>query len=420
MRKIDQLYTCLRYCEDVFECRRTLQLRFFGEHFNKSLCNKTCDNCREGREAEDRNLTAVAREILGLLSCLETQKNGRGITLVSLAELWRGTKAKNHTKFLQLSNLTGYGGGKNYSKHEVDTITHAMVFENILEEISSDTGSGFAADYVQRGPKAQGVLGNSYQFRVRFPVKKAPEPKEKASKKKDASDGDKKPKAKKKGKRKKDDGTDKSVVDQQDSPDSIASDEMTEGCVLPKKATIDLTARIKKLIGMWAEEEQMNGKNVFYWNILSTSQMKNVAGNVPTTLEELAECDIPQEVQRQYGERIIRSINAFVESQNLKKYLENRPKKKQKTDAVELRPAVKSDFIDISHDDDADEFGGDDIDFAAVQMPPAQKAGSTNNNSKAAPGKKPNPYHSKPIFSQEIATKPKGKLKSKKQSSYFG
>ena len=43
-RKIDQLYTCLRYCEDSFECRRTLQLRFFGEVFDKSKCNKTCDN----------------------------------------------------------------------------------------------------------------------------------------------------------------------------------------------------------------------------------------------------------------------------------------------------------------------------------------------------------------------------------------
>ena len=42
-RKIDHLYTCVRYCEDAYECRRTLQLQFFGELFEKTKCNKTCD-----------------------------------------------------------------------------------------------------------------------------------------------------------------------------------------------------------------------------------------------------------------------------------------------------------------------------------------------------------------------------------------
>ena len=126
-RKIDQLYSCLRYCEDKFECRRTLQLQFFGESFDKGKCNKTCDNCRIGNVADERNMTAVAREILTLLSDVKTQKGNRGITLLALTELWRGTKAKSHTKFLNLGTLTGYGRGSKYNKNEADSIAHAMV-----------------------------------------------------------------------------------------------------------------------------------------------------------------------------------------------------------------------------------------------------------------------------------------------------
>ena len=262
-RKIDQLYTCLRYCEDKFECRRTLQLQFFGERFDAAKCNKTCDNCRIGNVAERRNMTAVAREVLNLLSCVQAQKNGRGVTLVHLGNLWAGTKAKAQTKFLNTDTLTGYGAGSKYSNHDRDNITHAMVFEGILEEISESTASGFSADYVQPGPKSQALINGQYQFFVRFAVKKAPEPKETkkktTTKKKDKEDdSDKKPKAKRKSKKKTSKKNEEPIDLLQDSPDSGSSSagakRANEKTVLPKKHTETLLARIKKLVSMWADE----------------------------------------------------------------------------------------------------------------------------------------------------------------------
>lgn len=275
MRKIDHLYTCLRYCEDAFECRRTLQLQFFGELFDKSKCNKTCDNCRSGNIVDKRDMTGVAREILGLLSSLETQKNGRGVTLLTLSELWRGTKAKSHTKFLNTDTLTGYGNGSKYSKHEVDTIAHAMVFENIVEEISEETGAGFAADYVRPGQKAHALLSGQHQFFVRFAAKKAPEQndsntrasksnrddasKQDNDKRKGKKDSDKDRKEKRKGA-----NTTKSEVPTDvphEFPDSDVSNDREIGAkrpieetILPKEHTEVLLARIKKLVNMWAEE----------------------------------------------------------------------------------------------------------------------------------------------------------------------
>ena len=141
-----------------------------------------------------------------------------------------------------------------------------MVFENIIEEISTDTAAGFAADYVQPGPKASALLAGSYQFFVRFAAKKVPAPKESnknTSKKQtdEDTDADAKPKSKRKTKKKA--KKSESPIDLlQDSPESRASGgsgnsagkRTNENMVLPKKHTDALLARVKKLISMWAEE----------------------------------------------------------------------------------------------------------------------------------------------------------------------
>jgi hypothetical protein len=214
------------------------------------------------------------REILGLLASLETQKNGRGVTLLALAELWRGTKAKSQTKFLNIDALTGYGNGSKYSKQDTDMITHAMVFENVLEESTEQTVSGFIADYVRPGPKSQALLAGSYQFFVRFAAKKAPEPMEsnkKVSKEKidtqgesdnkqdDNDEAEKKPKAKPKTSNKKKIDVPMELSRRSPEPESsadgkIGAKRVSDKTALPKKHTDALLTRIKKLVNMWAEE----------------------------------------------------------------------------------------------------------------------------------------------------------------------
>lgn len=47
---IQNLYRIVSYCENKADCRRTLQLNYFGEQFDGSKCisNKetACDNCQ--------------------------------------------------------------------------------------------------------------------------------------------------------------------------------------------------------------------------------------------------------------------------------------------------------------------------------------------------------------------------------------
>ena len=332
-RKIEQLYTCLRYCENTFECRRTLQLRFFGENFDKGVCNRTCDNCRADRVPERRNMTSEAREVIALLDSLSHQRNGRGVTLVQLVELWRGSKSKQHTKFLNTSTLVNYGAGTKYRRDDVDRIAHAMVFDGILEEIAESNTAGYTSDYVSPGPNANAVMNGSFTFFVDFEAKKAAVVKEKkkaTSKKKDG--GEKKKKAKKKTKK----ANSEYVIEVGDSPDSdeplssMASKNKRGKGVLPANRTADLSDRIKKLVTNMAEEEQMNGEKVFYWNILSVDNISQIAKEVPTTAEELAECGIPVKIQKTYGERILKIIQSFIQMNGLQEYIDKRPKKKIK------------------------------------------------------------------------------------------
>ena len=256
-RKIDQLYSCLRYCEDTFECRRTLQLQFFGENFDQANCNKTCDNCRNGYVAESRDVTKETKQILQLLSSINSQ--GKSTTLHQLAELWRGSKAKAHTKWLRMDELTFYGAGK-LNKADTDKIMHSLVYENILEEISQQSGSGYNADYVQQGRFAQAVQSGNRSVTVRFATKKAPEKKaatkKKATKKKDATT-----KAKDKKKTKKSGKNGDSLIelddildDDDDSPAGGGVKRPTISGVLSAKHTGELRSRIQKLVTMWAAE----------------------------------------------------------------------------------------------------------------------------------------------------------------------
>jgi len=389
-RKIDHLYSCVRYCENSFECRRTLQLQFFGEVFDKSKCNNTCDNCRAGRIPDKRNLTDDARKILQLLEDFSLQRNGRGITLVQLTELYRGTKSKQYTKFVNTDALKGYGAGKKYTKIELDLIVHAMVFDGIIEELSEGMDNGFSADYVHLGPKAPAVRNGNHQFFVDFPIAAGKkESKKSSSKKKEVAEEEEYDQKKTSSTTKQTKKKSRKSATGDSAEDNLSnSSKRTSGnALLPKNYTEDLVERIKKLVSMWAEEEQMNGNKLFYWNIMSNSNMREIATQVPTSIEDLADCGLPENVQKEYGERLIKNLTSFIQQNNLQSYIENRPTKKRKLDskkAAVMEKENKPVLIDVPDTDD--EFGDDGIDYSAIEIPTTLPSIPGNNNLQSTHG----------------------------------
>lgn len=125
---------------------------------------------------------------------------------------------------------------------------------------------------------------------------------------------------------------------------------------------------------------------------MSHAQIKTIAAKAPTTMEELADCGLPENVQKNYGERIVKNISTYIEMENLQSFIENRPKKKSKADLVVVAKASTAkapNVIDVL-DDSGDEFQDDGIDFSSIPLACSQ----------------PNTRHA-------------SNLKSSKKSSYF-
>lgn len=128
--------------------------------------------------------------------------------------------------------------------------------------------------------------------------------------------------------------------------EEVQAKRVDEG-VLPENYTEALHVRIKELVRFWAEEEQMNGNHVFCklilalflvnnetnltaslfivdlkdWNIMTNTAVARVSRQVPTTIEELSDCGLEQNVIRDYGERLVKSIKRYVEKEDLQQYL---------------------------------------------------------------------------------------------------
>mmetsp|Transcript_8198 Transcript_8198/g.12966 ORF Transcript_8198/g.12966 Transcript_8198/m.12966 type:complete len:252 (+) Transcript_8198:2-757(+) len=143
--------------------------------------------------------------------------------------------------------------------------------------------------------------------------------------------------------------------------------------LLPPEHTRKLVDKLKSLTGLWAKEEQEMGNHVFYWHIMTTATMKTIANSVPMTTEELSALGVlGEKILDEYGSRLIRQINSFVQTEKLSEYVQNRPIKRAKTDeaspaippaGTSHQPGATREVIDIE-----DEFAVD-IDFAAIPLP---------------------------------------------------
>jgi bloom syndrome protein len=165
-KKIDQLYTCLRYCENEFLCRRTMQLEFFGEKFDRAKCNKTCDNCIAGKESEKRDLSNEGLDILKLLDDIMQQQ--RKVTMSQIIQLYGGSKAKSAVKYLKLELMPGFGKGKEFKK-DIYRIFHAMIFNGVLQELTEENTSGYRSDYLQHGPRSEHLRNGTFKLFIEFP-----------------------------------------------------------------------------------------------------------------------------------------------------------------------------------------------------------------------------------------------------------
>ena len=101
---------------------------------------------------------------------------------------------------------------------------------------------------------------------------------------------------------------------------------------------------------------------------MSNNAMSSLAAKAPTSKEELHEMEILGEnIEKEYGERLVKSIKSFIQQNNLDHLIENRKSKRQKIestpDSFTQNGETKVEIVDITDEFDAG------IDFSAIEIP---------------------------------------------------
>lgn len=164
-RSLTELNTVISYCEDIFTCRRKLQLEYFGESFNKALCNKTCDNCKVGRECYEKDMTDKAKHILDIL---QGPRNGLN-TLLQISSLLKGGNIKKNDN---LKHHESYGLLKDFSKDDIEKTIRKMVLLEIVKEKSVKNFKKMFNTVIEIGPLANELLNDKVRVKILCECKK--------------------------------------------------------------------------------------------------------------------------------------------------------------------------------------------------------------------------------------------------------
>ncbi|XP_015186899.1 PREDICTED: Bloom syndrome protein homolog isoform X2 [Polistes dominula] len=170
---MDNLYKMVSFCENKTDCRRALQLNYFGEIFNRELCiaNKStaCDNCRCKSEFTMLDATDSAREIMKAVREINQKRNSK-LTLVFLTDIFKGSDLKK----IRESGLTShplYGQGKSWNRGDIERLLHEMVLKEYLRE-EMYINNEIACAYLKLGHKAAELMTNK-STKVVIPVRAA-------------------------------------------------------------------------------------------------------------------------------------------------------------------------------------------------------------------------------------------------------
>ncbi|OUL34328.1 DNA helicase RecQ [Nostoc sp. 106C] len=120
-----QLRQMIDYAEGT-DCRRTIQLGYFGERFAGNCGN--CDNCRHPKPMQDWTIEAMK-----FLSCVARCKERFG--MLHIIDVLRGAKNQKITQN-EHDKLSTYGIGKDRSVDEWRMLGRSLLHQGLLEQTS--------------------------------------------------------------------------------------------------------------------------------------------------------------------------------------------------------------------------------------------------------------------------------------------
>ncbi|KAI5704649.1 hypothetical protein M8J75_007572 [Diaphorina citri] len=137
------LQRIVSFCENTTDCRRALQLHYFGEKFNREACQANedtrCDNCARVGTVSVKDVTE---------ECIAIVRTVQDIC---------------HDK------LPLHGKGKSWDRVDIERLIHKLTLEGYLVDELVTNQLEIVNAYIKIGPKAHLLLNNTSGIKIMFP-----------------------------------------------------------------------------------------------------------------------------------------------------------------------------------------------------------------------------------------------------------
>uniref|UniRef100_A0A7N0TXR1 DNA 3'-5' helicase n=1 Tax=Kalanchoe fedtschenkoi TaxID=63787 RepID=A0A7N0TXR1_KALFE len=278
----ENLLRMVSYCENDVDCRRLLQLVHFGEKFDPSTCNNTCDNCVKIKTFVEKDVTGTAKELIELVKL-----TGQRFSSSHILEVYRGSLSQIVKKHRHDTQRL-HGSGKHLGKGEASRVLRHLVTEEFLiEEVKKSDLYGSVSSVLKvNDAKAHNLHSGALKLIIRFPSSE----KKSRLKASDATPG--------KG-------------------------SLTSGKLVPPRTNsptqpgqaLNLGNRLYTALRMLRQSlvrELGNGLNPYH--IFKDKSMQKMSAKPPRNKEELLEVDgIGRATVSKYGDRILATIESTIE-----------------------------------------------------------------------------------------------------------
>lgn len=166
---MNNLDLIVNFCENKVDCRRALQLDYFGEYFTRDQCLKNetsaCDNCTRKTQYKEIDATDTCKMCLNAVNDLGDY---RRFTVLQMVELFKGANTKKIVDS-QMNNTKYHGHLKTWDRGDIQRIFTKLIIETYLKEeivVIRD----IPQTYVKVGPRCAQLMNPGATTRIMFPM----------------------------------------------------------------------------------------------------------------------------------------------------------------------------------------------------------------------------------------------------------
>lgn len=317
----ENLLRMVSYCENDVDCRRLLQLVHFGEKFDSANCKNTCDNCLKIKSFIEKDVTAIAMQLVELVKLTRQQFSSSHVL-----EVYRGSLSQ-YVKKHRHETLSLHGAGKHLAKGEASRILRHLVTEDFLvEDVKKNDIYGSVSSVLKVNVSRANILFSGGQTIIlRFPssVKASKMSKSEATPAKGL------------------------LTSGKLSPPRIDTPAQPQ-----PEVDLNLSAKLYSALRMLRTAlVKEAGEGVMAYHIFGNATLQQISKRVPRTKEELLEINgIGKAKISKYGDRVLETIESTINE--FYKTDKNSSSSNDSNDSIKRRRDTNGDLNANQDDDD--------------------------------------------------------------------